>query len=391
MLPWYEVLAIVLAGLYVFDRVWKVLAVWRSFRQKPSPEPVTWPSVSLIQPVTVSPNDLRSALIIRAQMQYTGKLEQIIVCDEQDNTSQMLCRELMEQFPEWKPELVVAQSPDGLALKTVKQLVGLESATGDVLCFIDDDILLRKDTLAVFVRSLLQPEVGAVFGLACYTNWHSLWGGLMSAFVNANALMNYIPLAYLTEPYTITGHMYAIRRDDFHAIGGLTGMEARLDDDHELARRVRRAGLINQQTRALYDVDNELPSLRSFLNQMKRWFVFPRELMLPNLPLSKKIPTFLVSLPNLLPGLVLLLALGGGGFPSWLAFIACLAVFCGVYFWSERYILKEPMPAWGWFLLLMSAVFLPFQILFVMFSDNVILWRGRRYRVARNGGYELVA
>jgi ceramide glucosyltransferase len=328
-------------------------------------------------------------LSIRAQLRYPGELEQIVICDAGDADSQALCRGLMQEFPMWNPKLVLAHSSSGVALKTTKQLAGLELATGQVLCFIDDDILLRQDTLTTFVRYLFQPGVGAVFGLACYTNWCTIWGGLMSAFVNANALLNYIPLTYLTDPYTITGHIYALKRDEFDSIGGLSGMNERLDDDHELARRVLRAGLRNLQTPALYNVDNELPNMRAFLSQMKRWFVFPRELMLPGFPLRQRILTFAISLPNILPGLLFLLAFGGG-LPAWFALLACFVVFFLVYFFGERQILKEFAPVWGWFLLLLVALVIPFQIIFLLFSDSTILWRGKRYCVKRDGHFELI-
>jgi ceramide glucosyltransferase len=386
MSNWLVGLAIGFTVLYIIDRIWKVAAIGHFFGQDAPPEPEKWPSLSLIQPVTKSPNDLRAVLAVRAQLRYPGALEQIVVCDAQDTGSQALCQALMAQFPAWRPKLVLAVS-HGVALKTAKQLAGLHEASGEILCFIDDDILLRPDTLNILVRHL-QSGVGATFGLACYTNWRSVWGGLMSAFVNANALLNYIPLTYLTEPYTITGHLYALKRVDFEVVGGLSGMSERLDDDHELARRVTRAGLRNRQTPAIYNVDNELPDLRAFLEQMKRWFIFPRELMLPGIPLRQQISTFASSLPNLLPGLVGLLALAGG--PAWLALLACLVVFYGVYWWGERRFLKETMPVWGWLLLAIVALLLPFQILFLLFSDNVILWRGQRLRVRRDGGYEII-
>lgn len=63
----------------------------------------------------------------------------------------------------------------------------------------------------------------------------------MSVFVNANALFSYIPITYLTEPFTVTGHCFALSRETFADVGGFTDLERRVDDDHEIARRVRKA------------------------------------------------------------------------------------------------------------------------------------------------------
>jgi ceramide glucosyltransferase len=379
-------LAILFAVLYLLDRIWKLLTVVHFFHQAPPNAPQNWPTLSLIQPVTVSPNDLQAVLTRRTQDLYPGGLEQIIVFDAVDATSQALCRGIMEQFPHWQPKIVLTQD-SGIALKTVKQMAGLEEATGEVICFVDDDILLRPETLPTLV-SHLEVGVGATFGLACYTNWSTVWGGLMSAFVNANALSNYIPITYLTEPYTITGHIYALRRADFDAIGGLSGMAQRLDDDHEVARRVVHAGLRNCQTPALYDVDNELSTLAAFLAQMKRWFVFPREMMLPGTSLRQQILTTATSLPNLLPGFILLIALIDPS--AWLALSVCLLAFYAIYIWDTHAYLKRATPLWAWPLLLLVAVILPFVILILLFSDNTIHWRGQKIHVKRGGEYEII-
>jgi ceramide glucosyltransferase len=379
-------LAVVLAVLYLLDRTWRMWTIVHFFHRTSPPVPQVWPALSLIQPVTASPNDLKAVLTARAQALYPGKLEQIFVFDAEDAASQGLCRQIMAQFPAWQPKVVLAEGP-GVALKTVKQLAGLEQAAGEVILFIDDDILLRPGTLAALVRHL-QPGIGSAFGLACYTNWQTLWGGLMSAFVNANVLLNYIPVTYLMDPYTITGHIYALRRADFEAVGGLTGMEGRLDDDHELARRVMRAGLRNCQSPAVYDVDNQLFTLGSFLAQMKRWFVFPRETMLPEASPRQQILTMTTSLPNLLPGFLLLVALFHP--PAWLALAACLLVFYAVYLWGTRAYLKAPTPLWGWPLLLVVGLLLPFLILFLLSSDSTIQWRGQKIHVKRGGEYEIL-
>jgi ceramide glucosyltransferase len=379
-------LTILLAALYLLDRAWKMATIVHFFHRASPPVPQVWPTLSLIQPVTVSTNDLQGVLTRRAQALYPGKLEQIVVFDAGDVASQDLCLEIRKQFPAWQPKIVLAQD-SGIAMKTVKQLAGLEHATGEVICFIDDDILLRRETLPTLVRNL-QDGIGSTFGLACYTNWQTLWGGLMSVFVNANVLQNYVPITYLTNPYTITGHIYALCRDDFDSIGGLTGMTQRIDDDHELARRVMRGGLRNCQTPAIYDVDNQLSTLTAFLAQMKRWFIFPRESMLPGTPRHQQILTMATSLPNLLPGLIALVALL---YPTaCLALAACMLIFYAIYIWGTLAFLKCRTPLWAWPLLLLVVVVLPFLIFFLLFSNNTIQWRGQKIHVKRGGKYEII-
>ena len=75
---------------------------------------------------------------------------------------------------------------------------------------------------------------------------------------------------------------------------------------------------------------------------------------------------------------------------AWPALAACLAAYYAVYFWAERCFLKAPTPASAWPLLIPVALILPFQILFFLFTNNTIQWRGQKIRVKRNGEYELL-
>ena len=84
-------------------------------------------------------------------------------------------------------------------------------------------------------------------------------------------------------------------------------MDGRFDDDHELARRIQRYGLDNVQTPVIYDVDNYLSTLDGYTNQMRRWFIIPRQTMAPFLTPYQQFVSLLGSAGNLIPPLLALL------------------------------------------------------------------------------------
>ena len=243
----------------------------------------------------------------------------------------------------------------------------------------------------LIIPYLYQPGAGAVFGLACYTNWRTLWSSLMSMFVNANALLSYIPITYLTAPYTITGHCFALRREVFQAAGGFDGLERRIDDDHDLARRVRQQNLRCIQTPMIYDVDNDFDSLQAYNTQVKRWFIFPRQAMLPYLTPWEQATSFIGSVSNLLPGLLVLLALVTRKRSALRALGMCMGLFGAVYALCQLHYLKRHMPLKRWLLLPVVAFITPFQVLAALFSNEEIEWRGQRLRIRRGGKMEVVA
>ena len=387
--PWLDGIPLFLALLYLLDRGWKWLCVQRFFRQPAPPPPPAWPSVTLLQPVTRGPNDLPSALAHRLQLSYPGRVQHLLICDAADLETQAICRLQIEALPEGAGRLVLAGSPDGLpASKIAKLTAGLPLADGQVLAFIDDDVSPRPDALQILVTHLNRHDAGAAFGVAYYTNWRTRWSSLMSGFVNANALLSYIPLTCLVEPFTITGHFFALRRTVFDAAGGLNFMGNRIDDDHELARRVRRLGLRCVQTPLVYDVDNALATRQEYSQQMKRWFVLPRQTMLPGMTGREQAAALLGSAANLIPGLLALWALFTRRRAARFGLWASAAAFTTGYGWGEYRYLGGRTPLRRWPLLILVVLLSPFQALRGLLADNVIEWRGQKLRILRGGRFE---
>ncbi len=383
-----------LTALFVLDRLLKLAATLHFFQRKPVFAQVAsqeWPSISLIQPVTHGVEGLTRNLRSRAHLSYAGMIQHLLICDADDLPTQAVCRAYLDEFPELHSHLIlVAGNATHPASKIEKIEAALAAADGEIVWFLDDDVALRPDAPAVLLPALFQPEVGAVFGLACYTNWSNPWSSLMSTFVNAQALLSYIPLSYLTEPFTITGHCFALRHDVFERVGGFAQMEQRIDDDHELARRVRHAGLHVVQTPLIYDINNQLSSFKAYMTQMKRWFIFPRQSMLPFLNVREQWLSLLGSVGNLFPALLLVLALLTGRRSAIAGVRTSLSLSATIYALCERRYLKRETPPIGWLLLPIVVLLTPLHILAVLFSNNEIEWRGQRLRIARGGKMEIV-
>jgi ceramide glucosyltransferase len=379
-------------ALYAVDRALRFVALRAFFRRPPPPAPPGWPPVSVITPLTHSPNDLRAALSAHAEVRYPGVMEHLFVCDAADLATQALVHEVIAAYPAWNARVLCAAPDAGdLATKIVKLNAALPEAHGQVLCFVDDDVRLPPDALQTLVRHLFTPGAGAVFGLARYVAWETPWSALMSLFVNAWALPSYVPLTYLTEPYTITGHCFALRRDLFDAIGGLSGMERRIDDDHELARRVRAHGLRCVQTPLIYAIENRLATAQAYHAQLRRWFIIPRQTMLPQLTQRERALTTLASLGNMLPPLALCWALLRRRRRPFAALALCMLLFLGSYAHLDRRYLGGSTPGRRWPLLLFTALITPLHILAASLGEPTIFWRGQWLRFGRNGEIEVLS
>jgi ceramide glucosyltransferase len=380
-------IAATLSWVYIIDRGLKFAAVAHFFGRRPPPGPETWPSVTLLQPITRGASSLRAVLDARAALVYPAGIQHLLVCDAGDAASQRVCRDWLARHPHLDAAIAEVESARRIASKTAKLEAGLARATGDVVCCVDDDIVVRPDTLLCMLPYLGEKGVGAVFGLACYTDWSNLPSSLMSAFVNSNALLTYVSGTYLTEPFTITGHIFAVRRDLLARVGGFAGLENNIADDHLLAEKVRGERLRAAQTPMVYDVENHLRTLSEYAAQMKRWFVFPRQALMPLMTPREQAITVALSLGNMIPTTLAVLALLTRRRRAIAALARSMAAFGIVYAACERLYLKRHTPPRRWAAVAVSALLAPLQIVGALISNDEIEWRGRRLRIRRGGEF----
>ncbi len=377
--------------LFALDRLLKLAAVIRFFHRPSPPQPETWPTVTLLQPITRGAKGLADSLRAQIQFDYPVMIQHLFTCDSHDTESQATVNTFMTEFPMLHAEIILVETAGTAVASKIRKLqTALPKATGEVLCFMDDDVSPRPDALRVLVPYLYQPRTGAAFGLPSYTNWHTSWSSLISGFVNANMLLSFVALTYLTDPFRFTGHMVAFRRDTFTEVGGLDGLEQHIDDDFELARRLRTHGLRSVQTPLVYDVDNEFLSPRAYDAQIKRWFVLPRQAMMPALSRWERCVAFISSCTLPLPSIIALLALLTRRRASLGSLATSLGIFGVVYAICEARFLKGHTPLSRWPLVLLGALITPLLIVWSLLSNNEVEWRGQRLRIHRNGKMEVI-
>jgi ceramide glucosyltransferase len=376
--------------LYILLRLFKLACIVDFFRKPPPPEPENYPTVSLIQPITAGAANIEDNLLSRLSSDYLAHLQHIWLCDESDAFHIALCRKLAAAHPDADIEIIELESKTGMASKVEKIHAGAKLTQAEVFCFIDDDIELQPTTIKDLIIYLLQPNVGATFGLASATSANTIWTKLNTLLVNSQGLPTYIPITYFTEPFTITGHLFAIPREAFELAGSFNEMENRLDDDHAIAQRLRAKGLRCVQTPMIYRVHNEFATFRDYLNQLKRWFIFPRQFIIPAASPYERFLSSILSFDVFVPPFALLLLIV---FPSQIAVISFLSMLAFALaieqFVAMRYLKINPSFA-QLLLAPFVIVFVPCYILFILsFGNKSVVWRGQRLRLKHRGYFEV--
>ena len=165
-------------------------------------------------------------------------------------------------------------------------------------------------------------------------------------------------------------------------------MEQMISDDSDLGRKLIAAQLRLVQTPVIYRVHNEFTSWSAYAAQIKRWFIFPRQAILPYLSPSQKILSSLLSMGVILPVLALLLTLLT---PTWHTLInLCIVslVFGGALAVNSFFCLHEAMPLQAWLLTPITLFVAPVQMLWALLvASPIIQWRGQRLHIARGGEF----
>jgi ceramide glucosyltransferase len=192
----------------------------------------------------------------------------------------------------------------------------------------------------------------------------------------------------LTQPFTINGMFYAMRREVIEEVGGFEAIEKIFADDFAIAHLVRSHGYRLAQTPVCHGISTQVKGPRHYLSLIQRWFVLPRESLLRHLSIHDRLVVYGLGLvPALFP---LLLAVYLLLRPSRRTLAYALLYFgysFAIFAHFNKCYLREASP-WhkAWWVPVMQIIF-PLQLLVALFSPQRINWRGNVVQVERGGSF----
>lgn len=375
------------------ERLGKWWLVVRYFA-RPQPQPQCKPErISILQPILsgdpTMPTCLAHNVGVMARLAPQAVAFHWLV-DESDTAGQTICRSIMASYPHMAIQLtLLPAAPQGHNPKTVKLIAALPLTTGDVICVLDDDTMLPQSGFAEALPYLDLEGAGLVFGLPYQVDFSNLWSRLVALFVNSSSLLTYLPYLVMSEPLTINGMFYLLRRSVLDELGGFTGLEPILADDFAIAQRVRTHGYRLIQSTLRHAVSNHVATGGAYWRLLTRWLTFPRESLLRHLAWHELAVLYGNTLiPTLAPLLLLVAGLieatwwwvaGGYLLLNYLIFLDL----------DRRYLGRATPLRWSW-LLPVAQLLLPLQLLTALLLPARINWRGHVMQVARGGGFRYV-
>lgn len=226
--------------------LWQGAVAWRFPLHQPETSMPPWPTrpaVTVLKPVHGADPSLEECLASWFRQEHDGPLEILVGVHRPDDPAVPVVRRVMARHPTVNARLVECAGRPGLNDKACT-LAGLERlASHDVVVVSDADVLAGPGLLRAVVAPLALPSVGLVNCL--YRNPRPAHGAqaMEALALNVDFWSQVLQARSLASQDFALGAVMALRRADLLGVGGFRGLVDHLADDFHLGRRIHWRGL----------------------------------------------------------------------------------------------------------------------------------------------------
>jgi ceramide glucosyltransferase len=345
----------------------------RRFARRPAPLANGRASVTILKPLHGAEPGLHDNLASFCAQDYPGPVQIIFGVQDPADAAIAVVRRLMADFPSADISMVVDPSPHGANRKIANLINMAKSIRHDIVVLADSDMRVERDYLARVIGALAQPGIGLVTCLYRGVPAAGFWSRLAAMAIDYHFLPSVLLGLSLGIARPCFGSTIALSRDMLTRIGGFEAFADHLADDNAIGEAVRRAG--QRVAIPTMVIAHACPTRgpRELFHQELRWARTIRALDPPG---------FLGSVvTHPLP--FALLALGTGHMGVLGAVVVAGVIACRLVLQAQvDHALGLTATRWP---LGPLRDLLSFLVFVASWFGGAVSWRGRRYRVGRDG------
>jgi ceramide glucosyltransferase len=374
--PSTMILLLILLVAALVYQVLALLSLARFFRKPPAAPMLSGaPGITVFKPVKGLAGETRECLESFLTQDYPDYQVLFGVADPRDPVWPLL-EDLRRGAPPGRVEVVLCPETLGHNPK-VSTLIQLEPrARHDLLVVADGDVKVGPDFLGQVATALRDPALGLVScpyraGRSC-----SLGAVLEALTISADFIPSVAVAHYVEGIRFALGAAMGLTRTALSRLGGFAALGDYLADDYQLGWQIHQAGFeVKLLPYVVETVDPDL-SFRDYLAHQLRWSRTYR-VCRPGGYFAYGITHALVFSLALLPM---------SGLAPWALGLAAatLALRLGLAWLSEVVFLRGPLPVPALLLLPLKDL-LSFGLWLASFLGNEVVWKGRRFRLTREG------
>ena len=362
------------AGSVVYC-VLTVIAAENYLAARPA-DPDNFPPMSVLKPLAGVDLDLDRNLRSFFEQKYP-QFELLFAVRSADDPAIPVVEGLREQFPGIPSRLIVTGEPPYPNAKVFSLERMVAAARYDVLVMADSDVQAPPDLLATFAAELQDPKTGLLTCPYRAVPGPSFWSKLEAIGLNTEFLGGVLVARLLDGMHFALGPTIAARRQTLADIGGFHVLKDYLAEDFVMGKLAAELGwrVILSSCVIEHHIGSQPfgPNVRHRL----RWNRSTRR----SRPLGYIGQVFTNPLP-----LAVLFCLAE---PVWWPVFLVTAVFRAVAARATASrILQDRLTGEQWWLVPVQDA-ASFVFWLAAFFGNTILWRGRKYRLQRDGRFQL--
>jgi ceramide glucosyltransferase len=336
------------------------------------------PAVALLKPLKGADAATEDCLRSWFAQNYSGEIQILFGIAAPDDPAAAVARKLLQEFSQRDAQLFVCGPPAGANAK-VSKLVELEKLVKhDLLIVSDADVRVPPDFLANAVDGFREPSVGLVNCFYRLANPTTLAMQCEAIAINADFWSQVLQAKSLKPLDFALGAVMAVRRRQLEEIGGFKALADCLADDYQLGHRIAAKGHRIALCPVVVECWDPPMNWRAVLKHQLRWARTIR--------VSQPAPYFfsVLSNPTFWP-LLWCLVRPGKCSAAVLAGALCLRI-VAAFDLQRRLTQSFRHVAFAWFAPLKDL--LQFLIWLGAFAGNRVEWRGRRFKLRRDGTLE---
>ena len=332
---------------------------------------------TVVQPILSGDPGLKSDL--SANVENSRKLRFLWLVDRADSVAAEIVAEIC-QNPEYGKRIEVLyyeEVPPGINPKIYKIEQAVNKVQTPYMIVLDDDSVIDMEQMKELNLYEHSADELLITGIPHNYGTTNVWSKLLAAFVNANSLITYFPMAEIGANHSINGMFYILPVAVAKKYQAFPAILEYLCDDLAIAEYLTTCGVKIVQSRIGVNVKTTIHSAAHYYRQLRRWMLFSGVYMKRHFSLAT---LGLVVLPSILPMIMMLVACGINRW-SILALFGILAGKAVLLYRLRQKIIGKPesLGMIGYEILsdlLLSPIFLA-----TLLSKPIIIWRNKKIQV----------
>lgn len=373
-------LAWILLGLVAGSLVYCVLTVIaaENYCAARVPETDVFPPISVLKPLAGVDLDLEKNLLSFFQQEYP-RYELLFAVRSPEDPAIAMVERLRAAYPAIPSQLIVTGEPPYPNAKVFSLERMWAAARHDLVVMADSDVRAAPNLLATFAVEFQDPKTGLLTCPYRAVPGPSFWSKLEAIGLNTEFLGGVLVARLLDGMRFALGPTIAARREMLADIGGFQALKDYLAEDFVMGKLAAELGWRVILSSSVIEHHIGSQSLGPNLKHRLRWNRSTRR--------SRPLGYFGQVFTNPLP-LALLFCVA---VPPWWPVLVVTAVFRALAARAAAIrVLHDSLTRGHWWLVPVQDA-ASFVLWLAAFFGNTILWRGRKYRLLRDGRFQVIS